>query len=188
MESVQNNMKIKLICEEKSKDAIHGILNANGIDVDEEADLVMVEKGLQASVSSDSMMVCTVGKLAEMIDSLKTLAYEAKPISMIIGKHQDAYHPVDVKNIVYVNAINNNVYIHDIQGQSYLIKQKLYQLEFVLPEYFIRINKSEIVNIKRIEMIIPMFKGKLIVQLQSYKNPLDISRAYSKAFKERLGL
>ena len=92
-------------------------------------------------------------------------------------------------DIVFIYAVDNDVFIHDKSKNEYLIRPKLYQLEaMLLPDYFIRINKSQIVNIRYIQRIDPMFKGRLIIYLEGEKMPLDISRSYTKEFKERLGI
>lgn len=182
-------MNIKLLCKDENRVAAIAIINANGIGVDDSAELLMIEKGLDLKIGSEMMIVFTMNVLQNLIEHLKSIGSVNKPVNILIGKRNDAYRPIDIKDIVYINATNNSVFINDVKQQQYLIKPKLYQLEhMILPDSFIRINKSEIVNIKRINMIVPMFKGKLIIYMERYKNPLDISRNYTKAFKERLGM
>lgn len=182
-------MDIKLLCKDENQAAIKNILAANGIGIDVAAELIMVEKGLDHEIESEIKIVFTMHALSYLIEFLKSAGSNGKPVNMLIGKRDEAYRPINVGDVAYINAINNNVYINDVKQKQFVIKPKLYQLEhMILPDYFIRINKSEIVNIKRITMIVPMFKGKLIIYLEGYKNPLDISRNYTKAFKERLGL
>ena len=182
-------MDIRLLCKDENKAAVGDILAANGIGIDDTADLVMVEKGLDQEIESEIKIVFTMQALPVLIEFVKSARIHGEPVKMIIGKSNDAYRPINVEDVVYINAVNNNIYINDVERRQYVIKPKLYQLEqAMLPDYFIRVNKSEIVNIKKIEMIVPMFKGKLILYLEGYKNPLDISRYYTKAFRERLGL
>lgn len=182
-------MDIRLICKHENKALIQNTLAANGIDINEDAQLIMVEKELDVQIDCEIKIVFTMSSLSTLINFLKSVGDNGKPANMFIGKKDDIYKPINVEDITYINAINNNVFINDMKQTQYLIKPKLYQLEhLMLPHYFIRINKSEIVNIKRIHTIVPMFKGKLIIYLEGYKNPLDISRNYTKAFRERLGL
>ena len=181
-------MDVNLVCGTENEAAIKNMLISNGIGIGKDAELVIVEKGMERGIESGLMVVFEMRVFPALIELLKGAGDNDGPVGMLIGKSGGTFRPVDVEDVVYINAINNDVFIHDIEQNQYLIKNKLYQLEAsVLPEYFIRINKSEIVNIKRIDKIVPMFKGRLILYLKGYKNPLDISRNYSRAFKERLG-
>lgn len=62
---------------------------------------------------------------------------------------------------------------------------RLYELETLLNTSFIRISKSSIVNIRKIDYVAPSLKGIMFIQL---KNGLkdNISRNYLANFKTRL--
>ena len=71
--------------------------------------------------------------------------------------------------------------------KEYLIKKPLYQIEDSLDSNFIRISKTTIVNIRKIERVAPSLKGMMFISL---KNGLkdNISRKYLPDFKNALGL
>lgn len=77
-----------------------------------------------------------------------------------------------------------NVFTHNNQ---YLIKKPLYQVEGDLPSDFIRISKTTIINLKKIERVAPSLKGMMFIEL---KNGLkdNISRKYLPDFKNALDL
>ena len=182
-------MEIRLICTQAHRADIHAILNLGGVKVREEAELVFVEKGMEDTEDCDAIIRFTVASLPGLIESLKNFARPDEPVKMLVGKRNDSFCPVGVEDIVFAYAVDNDVFIHDRSQNEYLIRPKLYQLEaMLLPDYFIRINKSEIVNIRYIQRIDPMFKGRLIIYMEGEKRPLDISRSYTKGFKERLGI
>ena len=70
---------------------------------------------------------------------------------------------------------------------EYLIKKPLYQVEETLNSDFVRISKTSIVNLRKIERVAPSLKGMMFIQL---KNGLkdNISRKYLPGFKEALDL
>ena len=76
------------------------------------------------------------------------------------------------------------VYTHD---KEFIVKKPLYQLEESLNQSFVRISKTTIVNLKKIERVAPSLKGMMFIQL---KNGLkdNISRKYLPDFKEALNL
>ena len=77
-----------------------------------------------------------------------------------------------------------NVYT---ENSEYLIKKPLYQVEETLGSDFVRISKTTIVNLKKIERVAPSLKGMMFIEL---KNGLkdNISRKYLPGFKQALDL
>ena len=73
------------------------------------------------------------------------------------------------------------------ESSDYLIKKALYQVEEVLDSDFIRISKTTVINLKKIERVAPSLKGMMFIEL---KNGLkdNISRKYLPDFKKALDL
>ena len=88
---------------------------------------------------------------------------------------------------IYMFRVENKqvkVYTNDLE---YVIKKPLYQVEEGLDKSFVRISKTTIVNLKKIERVAPSLKGMMFIEL---KNGLkdNISRKYLPSFKEALDL
>ena len=67
------------------------------------------------------------------------------------------------------------------------IKLRLYQLEEMLPDTFVKINQSCIANIRKIERFDTSVSGTLLIKFKNgYKD--YVSRRQMKAVKERFGL
>ena len=80
-------------------------------------------------------------------------------------------------NDIYMFRVEDkqvNVYT---EKSNYLVKKPLYQIEEELNQSFIRISKTTIVNLKKIDRVAPSLKGMMFIQL---KNGLkdNISRKY----------
>jgi DNA-binding LytR/AlgR family response regulator len=73
------------------------------------------------------------------------------------------------------------------ENEEYLIKKPLYQVEETLSGDFVRISKTTIVNLRKIERVAPSLKGMMFIEL---KNGLkdNISRKYLPDFKQALDL
>lgn len=73
------------------------------------------------------------------------------------------------------------------QNNEYVIKKPLYQIEESLTGDFVRISKTTIINLKKVERVAPSLKGMMFIQL---KNGLkdNISRKYLPDFKNALDL
>ncbi|MEE1128578.1 MAG: LytTR family DNA-binding domain-containing protein [Methanobrevibacter sp.] len=73
------------------------------------------------------------------------------------------------------------------ENNEYTVKKPLYQVEENLTKDFVRISKTTIVNLKKVERVAPSLKGMMFIQL---KNGLkdNISRKYLPDFKKALDL
>lgn len=88
---------------------------------------------------------------------------------------------------VYMFRVENKQVKVYTEGSEYLVKKPLYQVEESLGSDFVRISKTTIVNLKKIERVAPSLKGMMFIQL---KNGLkdNISRKYLPDFKQALDL
>lgn len=176
----------RLVCREENKAVFTALFQANALAMVDGSKYVLCEDGLQCT-NYDVLILFKKEKVAQLVDLLK--GRSGPNPAMIMGKKEETFVPIDIDSVVYFNSFGNDTFANTLSGESYKVKFKLYQLEEeLLSNQFIRINKSEIVHIKHIMKIIPMFKGKLILQLEGYKQPVDISRNFLKDFKERIGL
>lgn len=73
------------------------------------------------------------------------------------------------------------------QKNEFVIKKPLYKIEDALDSNFVRISKSTIVNLRKIERVAPSLRGMMFIEL---KNGLrdNISRKYLSDFKQALDL
>ena len=90
-------------------------------------------------------------------------------------------------SVFYFESVDNRVYAYEKAEVSEL-KQKLYELEqrFAGTD-FIRISKSMILNLAKVERFAPSFSGRFEAILQNGEKVV-ISRQYVPAVKKRLGL
>lgn len=94
---------------------------------------------------------------------------------------------VDPRDILYFESVDDNVFAYT-KNEVYETKSRLYQLENELPsDTFFRASKAVIVNIDKIDSLLPVFGGRFEAVLQNgYK--VVISRNYLNTLKELLGL
>lgn len=88
---------------------------------------------------------------------------------------------------IYCFCINDgklNIYTKD---DKFLVKYKLYEIEELIDESFVKINQSCIVRISAIESFNASFKGTLVVKLKNGFTDY-VSRRQMKKVKERISL
>jgi two-component system LytT family response regulator len=104
-----------------------------------------------------------------------------------VVKHDGKVSFLKMREIEYFEAAGNYVEIHTAHSQ-HIIYDSLSKLESRLDtEKFLRIHRSTIVNVDKINELEPYFNGEFIVKLHCGKK-LKISRTYSQAAKTRLGM
>lgn len=181
------DMKIKLLCSPSTDETVRKILLTNNISISNNSSILVAEDGYDCDVDFGIKIIFKKEKLSDFEQVMAKLSNNENNSTIFLGMNNGNYKPINIEDISYFSAINNSTYINTIKGNQYIVKSKLYQLQEDLDHKFFRINKSELINMNKIKLITPMFKGKLILHLEGYSTPFDISRGYTKAFKERLG-
>ena len=88
---------------------------------------------------------------------------------------------------IYCFTAEDNKIFAITEKEKLRLKCRLYQLEEVLPEYFVKINQSCVANIRKIARFDTSVSGTLMIKFKNgYKD--YVSRRQMKAVKERLGL
>ena len=88
---------------------------------------------------------------------------------------------------VYCFTAEDNKIFAITEKDKLRIKCRLYQLEEILPEYFVKINQSCVANIRKIARFDTSVSGTLLIKFKNgYKD--YVSRRQMKAVKERFGL
>ncbi|TGE79717.1 DNA-binding response regulator [Pseudoalteromonas sp. KS88] len=98
---------------------------------------------------------------------------------------QDAKNPIQIipfKEILWIDAAGDYMCVHTLI-ETYVMRARLKDLEKnTLPEDFLRIHKSTIVNLSHIKQLNPLRNSEYMAVLDNEKN-LKVSRTYSKNLK-----
>lgn len=125
-------------------------------------------------------------KDSEIIDRLKKYISEInKEYCKIELYKNDVQYFVEVDKILFFETEDNKIMAHT-KDDIFLSKYKLYELEKLLPEQFIRVSKSTIVNAKHVYSIDRnVTSSSCITFAGTYKN-IYVSRRYYKDFKNKV--
>ncbi len=108
-------------------------------------------------------------------DSIELIGYKDKSFIKLF--------PSDI----YCFMVEENKIYAQTKDEKLQIKQRLYQLEEILDDSFIKINQSCIVNLKKVERFDASFLGAMMVTLKNgYRD--YVSRRQLKEVKERVGV
>ena len=123
-------------------------------------------------------------KRSSLVDEIERLV-ESNNLT-IKGTKDDEIIIINPLDVTCFISQNNKVFAL-IGEEQYKIKERLYQLEEMMDENYIKINQSCLANIKRIDRFSSSLGGAIMVLFDNgYKD--YISRRELKKFKERMGL
>ena len=94
----------------------------------------------------DEEVVATVHGRSALIDEIEGLIQKHAGTDRIPGYTQDDIKMLSVSQIQCITVLDGKTYAIDENNRRYRLKQRLYELEEILPTAFIRINKSALAN------------------------------------------
>lgn len=182
-------MKISLKCGEDIKKLLEEVLIYNGFDIDENSEITLVEKTCIEKANLSTYIVFDKGDLDSFLNFIKVLK-ELPKEKFITLKSEDKFELFPYEKIQYFEADNNDVFcIVENDKKIYRVKEKLYELENNLDQKsFIRVSKSNIINILNVKEIIPWFGSKLLLKFKGSNKTVEVTRSYAKDFKQNLGI
>lgn len=108
-------------------------------------------------------------------------------IKVISGMKEDKVEILDENNISRVYAQNGMVYA-STQNGVYVLKSRLYEIEEILNnKKFVRISKSEIINLREVKNFDFSFVGTISVQMKN-NDVCYVSRRFVSKIKKILGI
>ena len=98
---------------------------------------------------------------------------------------KDHEYFININDIIFFETDINSISAHTI-NDVYCVKYKLYELEQILPNNFIRVSKSTIININHIYSINKNITSPSIIEFNKTHKKIFVSRFYFKNLKEKM--
>ena len=109
--------------------------------------------------SKEEEVVVTVHRRSALTDEIEALILAHTGADTVFGCREDEWRMLSFQEIECITTINGKVFAIDGKGKQYRLKQRLYELEIMLPASFIRINKSTLANENRLERFVTTYSG-----------------------------
>lgn len=179
-------MKVRLNCSDKLNDKLMTALEQLGMVAAEDASVVLVEQGYEMIDGRINIVFEPMDYMDVLMLINKGIDLDVNP-STLIGMASDRFVMLPVEEIEYIEVSGGEV-VCKMAENVYRLKQKLSNYETMLSEQrFIRINKSQLVNLMKVKEIIPWFNSRLVLRLHS-EEELEVSKIYAKALRQLLNL
>lgn len=132
-------------------------------------------------------VVVNVHERTSMIDEIEKIVTRENSPDHITGYLEDEIKILTLEDIECFFVEDEKTYALDKAGKRYIVKKRLYELESVLPNDFIKINKSAIANGKKIARFKVLLSGAVDAEFASGYTEC-ISRRCFAEIKRRFGL
>lgn len=108
---------------------------------------------------SEEEIVARVHAPSSLTQAIEDLVFSFSGADFIIGYNGDGMKKLSFTDIECITVIDRRVVAIDTSGEHYSLKDRLRDLENILPSCFIRINKSTLANEHRIQRFDAVFNG-----------------------------
>lgn len=141
---------------------------------------------LNENFENDIEIVIKTRKITEEISLIENLLKNniKNNRTIIFYKNQDEFF-IPLEKILFFETENNSINAHTAKD-VYKVKFKLYELEEVIPRYFMRISKSTIVNTKSIFSLERSFSGSRSASFYNSLKQVHVSRHYYKILRDKM--
>ena len=137
---------------------------------------------------NEPYVIIHAGTLTPEVEELaKRIGSEKLTGNVFAVKRENLIYILEPNEIQIVRTEGNEIVAYDTAKKRFIVEKRLYEVETLLGLQFIRISKSAIVNIHKIDHVDVRFSGMMNVIMKNGINEY-ISRRHMGDFKKRLGL
>jgi DNA-binding LytR/AlgR family response regulator len=109
--------------------------------------------------NAEEEIVAVVHAPSALTQQIENLVRNVSGTDSILGYREDEMRKLPFSEIECITILDRKVIAIDTRGNHYSLKDRLRDLENILPSYFIRINKSTLANEHRIAQFDAVFSG-----------------------------
>lgn len=104
-------------------------------------------------------IVATVHERSQLTDEIEGLVLKYRGADKITAYTEDDVKVLEFQEIECITVLDGKTFAIDTNGERFRLKQRLYEIEEMLPASFFRINKSSIANQNRLERFTASYSG-----------------------------
>ena len=109
--------------------------------------------------TAEEEIVVTTHEPSALTEKIQQLVQEYTGTDRVAAYLEDEIRMLPFDKIACITVVEGKTFAVDHKGKQYRLKQRLYELETILPATFVRINKSAIANERLIERFAVGFSG-----------------------------
>jgi len=146
-----------------------------------------VEIKLDPDIGEPVAVIHAPKMTSDLMALVKWLEQADEKLSLLFAKNDDKLFVIEPEQIDIIRTEGNDIKLYNNEAKAYVVTKSLREIGEQLGSNFVRISKSAIVNIKRVDYLSPSFNSTMYIVM---KNGISdyITRKHLSDFKSRLGL
>ena len=142
---------------------------------------------------SEERIISMLNKLEKLCNTKKQNKNEKKSLSQKVPNKislwkDNKIYIVNIDDIYYCEAKERYTYIYTKDGE-YHIRECISEVEKIINnENFFKCHRSYLVNLLKIEEVVPWFNNTYLLKLNSEKYEIAVSRSKVKSFRELMNI
>ena len=137
--------------------------------------------------SKEEEITATVHGRSSFTERIEALVMQYSGNDRIPVFSEDEMKLLQFSEIESVFSEEGKTFVTDSSGNRFRIKMRLYEIEEILPSYYIRINKSAIANEKRLERFSVGFSGAVDAVFKSGNKEYVSRRCFAEIKRRYFG-
>lgn len=178
---------VELVCSNRIYEKLERELAKYGIEISAEGGWALVERGYELPREK----LCIVFDGIDYMDVVKLAVSGVRQATSatdtLTGLSDNKFAVLEPKEVFYLEAGEGGILAYT-GSRRYSIKETLqyYELSWAA-KGFIRINKSQLVNLLHVKEIIPWFNSRYVLRMNNGAE-LEVSKMYSKKLRTTLNM
>ncbi|OMF26272.1 histidine kinase [Paenibacillus sp. FSL H8-0548] len=176
---------VQLLCSTKVYEKLKQELSKYQIEIKQDSELVLVEKGYDIPSGKLSVVFDAI----DYMDVIKLLVSGVREnvhfMNTLTGLSDNKFAVIEPRDVLYLEAGPEGMMAYT-KSNHYSIKETLQYYENIwAAKGFIRINKSQLVNLLHVKEIIPWFNSRYVLRMDNHAE-LEVSKMFSKKLRNTL--
>jgi len=176
---------VQLLCSNKVQEKLQQELSKYEIEIHEDGEPVLVEQGYDLPSGKLSIVFDAI----DYMDVVKLLVSGVREdihfMNTLTGLSENKYAVLEPSDVLYLEA-GPDAIVAFTNSKHYSVKETLQYYETMwAAKGFIRINKSQLVNLLHVKEIIPWFNSRYVLRMDNNAE-LEVSKMFSKKLRSTL--
>lgn len=140
---------------------------------------------IDENVSEDEVIIHCREMTTEIVELQRQILSAMSSKLQLHVTRQDMEYYIPVMEVLFFESSDSMIAVHSAD-QIYFTKQKLYELDELLPSNFMRVSKSTIINTDRVRGVQKNITGASAIEFSRSNQKAYASRNYIKALMDKL--
>ena len=123
----------------------------------------------------------------ELMSLIELLESSETKNELLVGKKDDKFFVIEPEEVDIIRTEGGEVKLYNRNGQGYVVAKSLQNIHEQLPKNFVRISKSAIININRVDHLSHSFSRTMHIVMKNGVTD-SVSRSYLAEIKKHLDI